>query len=73
MQVGRFATLEDAIEHYNKGVQSHLFLDHRLTGELMVGGTPSYHLDFSVEENAALIAFLNTPDRLFIDFGYKIQ
>ncbi|MDZ4822963.1 MAG: cytochrome c peroxidase [Flavobacteriales bacterium] len=59
MHDGRFATLEEVVEHYNSGVQPHPYLDDRLTEEGTVGGTP-FQLNLSVEEKEALIAFLNT-------------
>lgn len=59
MHDGRFATLEEVIEHYNSGVQPHPNLDDRLTVEGHVGGTP-LQLGLTVEEKQALVAFLGT-------------
>ncbi|MEM0962389.1 MAG: cytochrome c peroxidase, partial [Bacteroidota bacterium] len=56
MHDGRLATLEDVVDHYSTGVQSSAFLDSRLRG---AGGEPS-RPDFTDDERAALVAFLNT-------------
>lgn len=57
MHDGRFATLDEVIEHYNSGVQSHANLDDRLTVEGTIGGTP-LQLNLSDQQKAALKAFL---------------
>jgi cytochrome c peroxidase len=59
MHDGRFASLEDAIEHYSTGVSPHPNLDDRLTTDGHIGGNPR-HLNFTPEEKSALIAFLKT-------------
>jgi cytochrome c peroxidase len=59
MHDGRFATLEDALEHYSTGVSPHPNLDDRLTTDGEIGGNPR-HLNFTPEEKNALIAFLKT-------------
>jgi cytochrome c peroxidase len=60
MHDGRFATLEDVIDHYSKGVRLHPNLDPRLRG-------PRRRLDLDETEKAALVAFLKTlSDRKFI-------
>ncbi|NNE55591.1 MAG: hypothetical protein HKN32_06195 [Flavobacteriales bacterium] len=59
MHDGRFETLLEVIEHYNSGVQPHPYLDDRVTVEMMTGGTP-YQLNMSMEDKAALVAFLHT-------------
>ncbi len=59
MHDGRFATLEEVIEHYNSGVQAHPYLDDRLTPDLTPGGTP-YELNLTQEQKDALLAFMHT-------------
>lgn len=56
MHDGRFATLEEVVEHYNSGIQAHPTLAPALTN---TDGTP-VQLNFSEEEKAALVAFLKT-------------
>lgn len=56
MHDGRFATLEEVIEHYNSGVQDNANLSVPL--RLPNGGVRS--LNLSQEEKDALLAFLNT-------------
>jgi cytochrome c peroxidase len=53
MHDGRFATLEEVIEHYDHGVQSSATLDPNLAKHLSHGG-----LGLSDEDKRALIAFL---------------
>jgi len=57
MHDGRFATLEEVVQHYSSGIQDHPQLENRLrdpeTGEPV-------RLNFSESEQAALVAFLNT-------------
>ena len=55
MHDGRFTTLEQVVEFYNSGVQSHPNLDPALR----VGGEPQ-RLGLTVEQKAALVAFLHT-------------
>jgi len=55
MHDGRFATLEEVVEHYNSGVQNHPNLDNPLRRN---GGVR--RLDFSDAEKRALVAFLHT-------------
>ena len=59
MHDGRFATLEEVIEHYNSGLQAHPNLDERLTADLQVGGPPR-QMNLTDAEKAALVAFLKT-------------
>lgn len=59
MHDGRFATLEEVLEHYNTGIASHPQLSDQLTEELNVGGTP-IQLNLTENEKAALVAFLHT-------------
>ncbi|MCB9296826.1 MAG: c-type cytochrome [Lewinellaceae bacterium] len=57
MHDGRFATLEDVVEHYNSGVNKHQNLDHRLRAP---DGDSPRRLNLSNDEKAALVAFLET-------------
>jgi cytochrome c peroxidase len=62
MHDGRFAKLEDVIEHYSTGIKLHPNLDGRLRN---AGGPPganrqSRGFQFSTGEKAALLAFLKT-------------
>lgn len=56
MHDGRFATLEEVVEHYNSGIQAHPTLSPALTD---INGDP-VQLNFTVTEKAALVAFLKT-------------
>lgn len=56
MHDGRFATLEEVVEHYNSGVQNHPNLDHALKD---FNNVP-VKLNLNLEEKAALVAFLKT-------------
>ena len=56
MHDGRFATLEQVIEHYDNGVQAGPALDNRLVG----GNGQPRRLNLSVADKAALAAFLRT-------------
>ncbi len=56
MHDGRFATLEEVVEHYSTGVKPHPYLSaHMKDGD----GGPR-HLNLTDEESAALVAFLKT-------------
>ncbi|MCO6479205.1 MAG: c-type cytochrome [Phaeodactylibacter sp.] len=57
MHDGRFATLEEVVEHYNSGLQMHPNLDHRLRENH--SNNPK-RLNLTNEEKAALVAFLKT-------------
>ena len=59
MHDGRFATLEEVIDHYSEGIQPHPNLDHRLR-DFPENPEEPVRMNFSVEEKAAIIAFLNT-------------
>lgn len=59
MHDGRFATLEEVIEFYNSGIQPHINLDDRLTTNGVIGGPPR-QMNLTVQERAALVAFLKT-------------
>ncbi len=56
MHDGRFATLEEVVEHYNSGIQAHPTLSAALTD---ANGDP-VQLNFTSAEKAALVAFLKT-------------
>ena len=56
MHDGRFATLEDVVEHYNSGIQAHPTLSAALTDD---NGDP-VQLNFTDIQKAALVAFLKT-------------
>lgn len=60
MHDGRFATLEEVIEHYNSGVQNHPNLDFRLKEDLNANPQQPRKLNLSEEEKGALVAFLKT-------------
>ena len=63
MHDGRFATLEEVIDHYSQGIQAHPNLDHRLRSP---NGAP-VRFNFSSADKAALVAFLETlTDQEFI-------
>ena len=53
MHDGRFATLEEVIDHYDHGIQSSATLDPNLAKHLSHGG-----LGLSDEDKQALVAFL---------------
>ena len=62
MHDGRFATLEEVVEHYNSGVQDH----ENLPDKLRENGAPK-RLNLSDQEKAALVAFMKTlTDHQFI-------
>jgi cytochrome c peroxidase len=56
MHDGRFATLEQVVEHYDGGVQDNPALDQRLRGR---GGAPR-GLGLSSAEKKAVVAYLRT-------------
>jgi cytochrome c peroxidase len=57
MHDGRFATLEDVIDHYSRNVKQHPNVDGRVRRRL----------NFSADEKAALVAFLKTlSDQKFV-------
>lgn len=61
MHDGRFATLDEVVEHYNSGVQAHPNLDPALrTGGPGAGGAQPIRLNLSTADKAALVAFLKT-------------
>lgn len=59
MHDGRFATLEEVVEHYNSGVRQHPNLDDRLTVDGHTGGVP-VQLGLSEYDKQALVAFMKT-------------
>ena len=58
MHDGRFATLEQVVEHYSTGVQNHPNLSPQLRGP---DGQP-IRPNFTAAQKAALVAFLHTLD-----------
>lgn len=56
MHDGRFATLEEVVEHYNSGIQAHPTLSPALADEF---GNP-IQMNFDDSEKAALVAFMKT-------------
>lgn len=56
MHDGRFATLEEVVEHYNSGIQKHPTLDAVLKDD---SGNP-VRLNLTEAQKAALVAFLKT-------------
>jgi cytochrome c peroxidase len=63
MHDGRFATLEQVVEHYDSGVQNNPGLDPGLRGP---GGQPR-RLNLTAAQKAALVAFLHAlTDRQFL-------
>ncbi len=61
MHDGRFATLEEVVEHYNSGIQSHV----NLHPNLMSNGQPK-RMNFTNSDKQDLITFLNTlTDEIF--------
>ncbi len=56
MHDGRFATLDQVVEHYNSGIQPGPNLDNRLR---LPNGQP-LRLNLSADQKAALVAFLKT-------------
>lgn len=73
MHDGRFATLEQVVEHYNSGIQPGPALDNRLR---QPNGQP-LRLNLTANQKSALVAFLNTltDDSLLSDekFGDPFQ
>jgi cytochrome c peroxidase len=56
MHDGRFATLNDVLDHYSHGIKNHPNLDSRLKG----ADSLAVQMNISSQEKGALIAFLNT-------------
>ncbi|MEO1713652.1 MAG: cytochrome c peroxidase [Bacteroidota bacterium] len=57
MHDGRFATLEDVVDHYSEGIQAHPNVGHQLRDPLTGQVSP---MNFTDEEKDQLIAFLHT-------------
>lgn len=57
MHDGRFATLEEVVEHYNSGIKMSSNLDFRLRNG---DGSAPLRLNLTQQEKDALVAFLNT-------------
>jgi cytochrome c peroxidase len=63
MHDGRFASLEEVIEHYSTGIKGNSSLDNRLRGS---DGHP-VRMNISSTEKAALVAFMKTlTDQEFV-------
>ncbi len=62
MHDGRFATLEEVVEHYNSGVKMHPNLDPRLFDPNVMPPMPPQprKLNLTAQQKAALVAFLGT-------------
>lgn len=58
MHDGRFKTLEEVVEHYSRGVQTHENLGLAFGEEQSRGATTGFRL--TGEQSAALVAFLKT-------------
>jgi len=56
MHDGRFETLEEVINHYSEGIQSH----PNLSDELLKENGEANNMNFSKEEKEALVAYLQT-------------
>ena len=56
MHDGRFATLEEVIDHYSNGIQNHPNLDW----ELKKNGSEAKKFNFTEEDKEAIIAFFDT-------------
>jgi len=69
MHDGRFATLDQVVEHYNSGVQEGPALDNRLRG----ANNQPRRLNLSEADKAALVAFLRTlnDDALTVDVRFS--
>ena len=67
MHDGRFATLEEVVEHYNSGIQANPTLAPALTD---ANGNP-IRLNFTDSEKAALVAFLKTLTDISIGTNEK--
>jgi cytochrome c peroxidase len=59
MHDGRFKTLEEVVEHYNSGIQSHPNLSTTLRERGELNGAPK-RLNLSDSDKIALVAFLKT-------------
>lgn len=55
MHDGRFATLEEVVEHYNSGIKNHPNLH-----PLLKNGNQARQLNLTTEEKSALVTFLKT-------------
>jgi len=77
MHDGRFATLEQVIEHYNSGIQANPNLDTRLmqgsfTGDSLVQGVVTFstapvRMNMTAQQKSDLVAFLGTlTDNSFV-------
>lgn len=69
MHDGRFNTLEEVIEHYNSGVKNH----PNLSPQLRLPGGQVRLLNLSVQDKAALVAFLKTLTDLNVTTDIKFS
>ncbi len=60
MHDGRFATLEEVVEHYNSGVQAGPAVDPKLLGPPGGGPPQPIQLNLTNADKAALVSFLHT-------------
>lgn len=69
MHDGRFATLEEVVEHYNSGVQNHSNLNNSLKDE---NGNPQ-RLNLTTQQKTDLVNFLKTltDDSLAVDARFS--
>ena len=68
MHDGRFATLEEVVDHYSNGIKNHPYLDHRLSS-----GNNARQFNFTQEEKEALLAFFETltDEKMLTDVRYS--
>jgi cytochrome c peroxidase len=67
MHDGRFATLEQVVEHYNSGIQANANLDDRLATNGLTGGPPKQYY-MTAYQKASVVAFLKTlTDQQFLN------
>jgi len=68
MHDGRFATLEEVVDHYSNGIQNHPSLDFKLKS----GGTAK-KFNFTPEDKDALLAFFETltDEKMLTDVRYS--
>jgi len=69
MHDGRFATLDDVVEHYSSGVMNHPNLSPQLR---LPNGQPR-QANLSPQDKAALVAFLKTLTDLSITTDVKVS
>lgn len=72
MHDGRFATLEEVVEHYNSGVVNHPNLSPPLRNPQNQGGGPR-RLNLTAAQKAALVAFMRTLTDTSVTTDAKFQ